>query len=193
VSEVRVVPVDTVPWTDVEQVFGTRGDPSTCWCQFFKMSGPEFAQASRELCRPLLEQQVRTLDPPPGVIAYLDDEPVGWCAVEPRPHYQRVIGSVHVERAGALPLDDESIWAVTCFVVRVGFRRRGVGGALLAGAVDQARAHGAASIEGYPMDTEGEKKSSADLYHGTVTLFTNAGFEVIARTAPHRALVRLEL
>ena len=192
-SDVRIVSVDQAPWADVEQVFGTRGDPSTCWCQFFKMTGAEFAKASRELCRPLLEHQVATLTPPPGVIAYLDDEPVGWCAVEPRPHYQRVIGSVHVEKAGALPLDDEAIWAVTCFVVRVGFRRRGIGGALLAGAVDAARSQGARQIEGYPTDTGGDRKSAADLYHGTVTLFTNAGFRLIAETAPHRALVRLDL
>jgi GNAT superfamily N-acetyltransferase len=82
------------------------------------------------------------------------------------------------------------VWAVTCFVVRVGHRRRGVASALLDGAVDLARRHGAAVVEGYPVDTSARKASSAELYHGPLSVFGAAGFTEVARPSPARAVVR---
>ena len=49
-------------------------------------------------------------------------------------------------------------------------------------------------IEGYPVDADArEKSSSAELYHGTVSLFESARFTVVSRPTPSRALMRLEL
>ncbi|MFD1150327.1 hypothetical protein [Saccharothrix hoggarensis] len=62
---------------------------------------------------------------------------------------------------------------------------------LLEHAVRFAREHGARAVEGYPVERGGAKKSSGDLYHGTVGMFTDAGFEVVERRGPSRALVRL--
>lgn len=193
-DELRIVSVDEVPWEDVERVFGTRGDPATCWCQFFKRPGGDW-NADVDGCRTDLAHQVAESDPPPGVIAYLGDEAVGWCAVEPRTNYSRLLASRVVEGSDE-PLDDASVWAVTCFVVRVGYRRRGVGAALLAGARDQAARLGARVIEGYPMDVaeiagSGRRVSSADLYHGTLSQFLAAGFEVVSRPSPRRAVVHI--
>ncbi|MCP2032573.1 GNAT superfamily N-acetyltransferase [Okibacterium sp. HSC-33S16] len=191
-SNIRVVSVADTPWQDVQAVFGTRGDPSTCWCQFFKMNKADWKEASRATCEPLLAEQVRELDPPPGVIAYLGDEPVGWSAVEPRRNYPEL----HRTRVAADPdpADDPSIWSVTCFVVRVGFRKKGIATALLAGAIEQARAHGATVLEGYPVDpTAREKVASADLYYGIVSQFLANGFTEVSRPKPDRALMRLNL
>ena len=49
---------------------------------------------------------------------------------------------------------DDSVWAVTCFVTRAGFRKRGVSRALARAAVDFARERGARAVEGYPMTTK---------------------------------------
>ena len=190
---VRVIPVTDAPWDDVRAVFGTRGDPSTCWCQFFKVDAAVWkAQDVPFFERSLCEQvdAARGHSAGPGVLAYLDSTPVGWAAVEPRPAYPRVLTN-RVIPATAEP--DLGVWAVTCFVVRVGYRRRGVGAALLAGAVDQARAGGARVVEAYPVDTAGEKVSSADLYHGPLSSFVAAGFEITGRPVDGRAVVRLSL
>lgn len=191
---VTIVSVADAPWPDVERVFGTRGDPSTCWCQYFKLSTADWKDFDAAACKAALEEQVRTSSPPPGVIAYRGEEAVGWCAVEPRPRYgrlsrMRVVGEVSTE-----PLDDESVWAVTCFVVRVGHRRSGIAGALLQGAVEQARSLGARVLEGYPVDVSGHKKTSAaDLYQGTVSLFRSAGFDEVGRSQSGRPLMRLQV
>ena len=113
-------PIGDVPWDDVQLVFGTRGDPSRCWCQWFKLSAPEWQSSTREVCESLLRSQSDT-----GLLAYLDGEPVGWVAVEPRTHYPVVLRS-KVAKPSTEPTDATDVWSITCFVVRVGYRKRGV-------------------------------------------------------------------
>jgi GNAT superfamily N-acetyltransferase len=175
-------------WPDVVTVMGTRGDPSRCWCQFFRIAGAGWDRATAPAMRDALHGQVRG-DVPPGVLAFRDDEPVGWCAVAPRGSYAR-LGRSTVAQATD---DGPGVWAVTCFVVRVGHRRKGVASALLAGALDLAGRHGATVVEGYPVDAAARKASSAELYHGPLSVFLDAGFAEVARPSAARAVVRLTL
>ena len=197
-SEVRVVAIGEAPWDDVRTVFGTRGDPATCWCQFFKVDAAAWkAPDARVAFKRSLCEQVdaarASRSAGPGALAYLDDEPVGWVAVEPRTAYPRVLTGRTIPASAQPELDDASVWAITCFVVRVGFRRRGGGAALVRGAIDQARHGGARVVEAYPVDTGGEKVSSADLYHGALSTFMAAGFAVSGRPVAGRAVVELVL
>jgi GNAT superfamily N-acetyltransferase len=191
-SEITVEAVASVPWEDVSLVFGTRGDPWRCWCQYFKLPNREFETATPEACAGMLREQVQASSPGPGVIAYLGAEPVGWCAVEPKPAYSRLHRAKVVTEGSRQKPDDASVWAVTCFVVRVGYRRRGVAAALLRGAVAQARGAGARVVEGYPVDVALRPKApSAELYHGTASLFAAAGFVNVARVRADRAVMEL--
>ena len=71
---------------------------------------------------------------------------------------------------------DASVWAVTCFVTRAGFRRRGVSRALARAAVDFARERGARALEGYPMLTEpGKEITWGELHVGSRSIFAAAG------------------
>lgn len=203
VATVRVIPVADASWDDVRTVFGTRGDASTCWCQYFKVDAAAWkakdhgAAFQRALCEQVdAARSARRAGP--GVLAYLGSDaegwqPVGWAAVEPRPAYPRVLAGRMVPGSAHPDPDDAGIWAITCFVVRVGFRRRGIAAALLEGAVDEARRGGALAVEAYPVDTGGAKVSSADLYHGPLSAFEAAGFEITGRPSEGRAVVRLEL
>ncbi|TFC56898.1 GNAT family N-acetyltransferase [Cryobacterium sp. TMT2-15-1] len=190
--EVRVEAVASVPWEDVSQVFGTRGDPARCWCQYFKLANRDFETSTANACAGMLREQVQASSPGPGVIAYLDGEPVGWCAVEPKMAYSRLQRAKVVTEGSRQEPDDASVWAVTCFVVRVGYRRRGVAAALLRGAVAQARGGGARVVEGYQVDVALRPKApSAELYHGTMSLFAAAGFVEVARVRTDRVVMEL--
>ena len=178
---------------DVVDLFGTRGDPSWCWCQFFLTTGNDYTR-STQANRDALRAQAATR-PRPGLVAYAAGTPVGWVQVGPRPTYPRWCGNRALQQVAGDGLDDSGIWAVTCFVVKVGQRRRGVGGALLDAAVGAAREAGAHTLEGHPVDVaaRGGKAASADLYHGALTTFLAAGFAEVGRTGPARPVVRLAL
>ena len=178
---------------DVVDLFGTRGDPSWCWCQFFLTTGGSYTTSAGENRDALQVQAGRR--PRPGLLAYDDGTPVGWVQVGPRPGYPRLTGSRALTAVSGSDIDDPAVWAVTCFVTKVGHRRRGVGAALLDAAVAHARSAGAHTVEGHPVDLAARtgRPSGAELYHGVLSTFLAAGFVEVGRTGPTRPVVRLTL
>ena len=188
----RVEVHDCTPdrWPDLVAVFEGPGDPGRCWCQWF-YRGARVDRASAEGNRAALQEQVgRTV---PGVLAYLDGEPSGWCAVAPRPSYTRLARSRALAGSPADELADTRVWSVTCLVVRRPARRRGLSGPLLAGAVELARRGGATVVEGYPVDLAGGKAPAAGLYPGPLPVFLRAGFTEEGRSPQGRPVVRLSV
>jgi GNAT superfamily N-acetyltransferase len=127
-----------------------------------------------------------------GLVAFLDGEPAGWCAVEPRPAYPRMAKSMRVPWDGrSEDKDDENVWAVTCFVTRAGFRKRGITHALARAAVEDARERRARALEGYPITTKDVILS--ELHVGTIGAFQASGFTEVGRPTPRRAVMRIDL
>jgi len=182
-SGLSVVPLTPGRLDDLATVFGTRGDASWCWCRFFVTTGRDAEKA--DVNQAALHAEVREASAPIGLIAYAGAEPVGWLRLGPREDYPRL--------AEAVPGASGRLWRVTCFVVRVGHRRRGVASALLDAGIGFAREQGADVLEGQPVDTAGERKPGASLFHGTLSLFAARGFTEVARPRPGRPVVRLEL
>lgn len=190
VGPLQVAPCRSVD--DVAEVFGTRGDAAHCWCAFDRLPDAQFDVLTPDEGRDLLALELAAPGPAPGLVATLGGRPVGWCSVAPRSRFPR-LASRRTTSSPRTAADDPDVWSVTCFVVRPGFRRRGIAAALLDTAVGYARSHGAGWLEGYPSDNTGRRPAAADLYRGTLSLFTAAGFEVVAQPWPGRAIVRLEL
>ena len=146
---VRVVPANEAPWEDIAAVFGTRGASSTCFCQRYKLHpGEAFSKFPPEERAMRLREQTNAGQPgaeaTSGLVAYIGDEPVGWCAVEPRPAYFGLLRVYRTPWEGrAEDKADSSIWSVTCVLVRAGFRGRGVAYELARAAVGHARSRGA--------------------------------------------------
>ncbi len=194
---VRVVPANEASWEDLQTVMGTRGDASNCQCQFFKIRDMDWRGVPREERAARLREQADCGHPDSpttsGLVAHLDGEPVGWCAVEPRTAYLRLL-KMRTPWAGRSedPADD-GVWVVPCFQVRVGFRRMGISGALARAAVEFARERGARAIEGYPMVTEpGKEITWGELYVGPVSAFAEAGFVEVAAPSKRRRVMRVE-
>jgi GNAT superfamily N-acetyltransferase len=195
-SPIEVRPANEARWEDVEAVFGTRGDPARCWCQRYKMAPKEsWANVGPDALAARLREQADCGGPDRaatcGLVAYLDGEPAGWCAVEPRANLGRLRRDARVPWEGRdEDKADPMVWAVTCFVTCAGYRRRGIGRALAAAAVEHARACGARAVEAYPMTTA--RALLGELHPGLITTFEAAGFVEIGRPTGRRAVVRID-
>ena len=125
-------------------------------------------------------------------MAYLGDEPVGWCAVEPRPAFHGLLRPtfrIHWEGRDE-DREDESVWAITCLFARAGYRKRGIARALAAAAVEHARAQGAAAVEAYPIIDK--NVLSEELHVGTESVFADAGLTVVSHPSKRRLVMRLD-
>ncbi len=179
-------------WDDVQHALTGGGDGASCQCIWPMLSNKDWNDTTTPQRTEMLRDEIQA-GPPPGLIAYADGEAAGWIRIGPRTTQQRVPRTRMIAAASTEPFDDESVWAVTCFVVRREHRGSGITLELLRAAVDLARRSGARLIEGYPVDTRGEKQRTNDLFHGTLTTFLAAGFEERAEMKPGRTLVALEL
>jgi len=194
---VEILPATIDLWDQLADLFARRGGPDTpfCWCIFWRLRSKDFSEATpavnRERLRGLVEQ-----GPPPGLVAIEDGRAIGWVGLAPRAEYQRI------ERSRVIPrVEGPDPWVVSCFVVSLDARGRGVASALLAAAVDHARVAGAAALEGYPIDparVEGGRVRDTGAYVGTRSMFERAGFGIVARTSSKsggapRVVARLDL
>jgi GNAT superfamily N-acetyltransferase len=129
----------------------------------------------------------------PGMVAFVGDQPVGWLGFGPRARMGRL------QRSRTIPVvDDVPVWSIVCFAIRVGFRRKGVSRALLAGAIDHARSAGVPALEAYPVDPGDSRVDVAFGYVGFTPMFEAAGFHRVVQTDARsdrrpRWLMRLDL
>lgn len=193
-------PITTTPatperWPDIEVLFAH----THCWCQYWRVSASAYGRTSKDQLAERLAERRNALrkqldqPTPPGVIAYIDDQVAGWCGLGPRHDMKRLV------RSRTIPsVDDRPVWAILCFLVRPGYRRRGVARALLRGVIECARSYGAPALEAYPVDPGGERINTASAYVGTCAMFEQEGFQRLVETSTRSAglprwLMRLEL
>ncbi|HUF01323.1 MAG TPA: GNAT family N-acetyltransferase [Gaiellaceae bacterium] len=186
---IEVHPATAERWPDVVDLFerkGPRGGaPQTdgCWCQFWRLRGSAHWDGHGAGNRAALEEEIRG-GAEPGLLAYLDGIPVGWCRAGPRESFARLDHSRKLAR-----VDDEETWSAVCFYVHPAAKRRGVAAALLQAATARAAAHGGEFLEGYPVRTG---HPNIDAYTGYLPMFVAAGFEQV-RDAGRRVVVRRRL
>jgi GNAT superfamily N-acetyltransferase len=172
--------------SDLDELFGSNGALSECWCMWNRLSGAEFQDRRYEPNREALRANLAG-GHEFGVLAYEGDTPVGWAALAPRSEYAR-LGRSPITK----PVDDEDVWSITCFVVASNHRGRGVATALLEGAEQRARELGAAILEGYPVASDVRLDATA-AWHGLESMFRSAGFREVARRRPARPIYRKHL
>jgi hypothetical protein len=69
-------------WPALEELFGKLGACNGCWCMYWRIC-PAYRKQDREVNKAAFRQIVGH-GPPPGLIAFDGEVPVGWCQLTPR-------------------------------------------------------------------------------------------------------------
>jgi len=196
-DRVTVVPANEATCEDLIAVLGTSDYSGRCHCQRLKVAGWIWRDSTQLERTAGLLSQTACGDPDAkttsGMVAYLDGEPVGWVAVKPRTAYPK-LRTARIPWSGRTEdKDDDTVWAVTCFVVRKGYRGRGLTYLLARAVVGFARERGARAIEAYPMITEpGKEITWGELNVGARQVFEEAGFREVSHPTPRRVVMRID-
>lgn len=181
---IKVRPLTSKNWRDLETLFGPKGACAGCWCMYWRLKRSVWDKQKGEKNRQALKEIVES-GAPAGVLAYEGNKPVGWCAVAPRANF------ITLENSRVLkPVDDQPVWSVPCFFVAKEHRRSGITAQLLQGAVEYAQKRGAKVVEGYPQDPTTENMADVFAWTGFASAFKKAGFVEVARRSRTRPIMR---
>jgi GNAT superfamily N-acetyltransferase len=185
-EEIKFAELTHDKWDDIEKLFGPKGACAGCWCMWWKLSKSQFEKQKGEKNKKAFKKIVHS-NHVPGIIAYYKNEPIGWCAIEPRASFKRLKTSRILQ-----PVDKQQVWSIVCFFIKKEFRRKGVSAELIKAAVKFAQKRKAKIIEGYPLDlSEKEDYPDTFAYHGTMSSFEAAGFKEVLRRSDTRPIMRL--
>ena len=121
----------------------------------------------------------------PGILGFVDQQPVAWCSVAPRETFPALQRSRILKR-----VDDQPVWSISCFFVRNDHRRMGVSTCMAAAAVDYVKINGGRLVEAYPVEPKKGRTAPAFAWTGLAAAFRNAGFVQCARRSETRPIMR---
>jgi len=175
-------------WSDFEALFGERGACGGCWCMLWRLSRKQF-EAQKGDGNKRAMQAIVDAGEVPGLLAYHEKKPVGWCAVAPRTTYSALSRSRVLKN-----VDDRKCWSIACLYIEKSYRKKGVATELLRAAGEYARSRGAELMEGYPVEPKPDKDiPPAFAWTGIPSAFSRAGFKEVLRRSPTRPIMRKEL
>ena len=183
---VSFYPLTPPRWGDLETLFGEHGAYSGCWCMWWRLTSAQFSSQTGLQKKRALKAIVDSGEVP-GILAYSQGRPAGWCSLGSRGQFGRIERSPVLRRA-----DDEAVWSIVCYYVDKRFRRQGLMQLLTVAAIDYAKTRGAGIVEAYPSEREGPFKGTA-AYTGVSSVFRGLGFVEVLRRTPHAPILRYYL
>jgi hypothetical protein len=170
-------------WPALLDLFGKSGACNGCWCMYWRI-GSDYRQRSRDANKKAFRKLVER-GPPPGLLAFDGAVAVGWCQLTPRDALTWLNRTWRLGRVDAAP-----VWSLSCFYIRIGYRRRGVTSVLIRAALTAAKQAKAPALEAYPLDATKTPSASGT---GYATTFARAGFKTVASHVPARPIMRHDL
>jgi GNAT superfamily N-acetyltransferase len=181
-----VRPLSPKDWPVIERLFGDNGACGGCWCMWWRVpqGGKTWEVAKGEKNRAAFRRLVKA-GKVHGVLAFVQEEPVGWCCFGPRSTFPRI------QRVRALQRDTpDTTWSVVCFYIPSRWRGKGVATKLVKAATERAFALGAKEVEGFPVVPKKapDKIPAAFAWTGVPALFEAAGYEEMDRPNASRPI-----
>lgn len=171
-------------WSDFETLFGPRGACGGCWCMWYRLKRSEFEKQKGGGNKKAMKSLIDSGNAP-GILAYLDGKPVGWCSLAPRKEFSTLKRSRILK-----PIDEEPVWSIICFFVEKSHRRKGLNIALLTAAIDFAKQRGAKILEGYPVEPKKNPMPDVFAFYGLASAYKKAGFKECLRRSETRPIMR---
>jgi len=186
--ELSFKPLNIEQWDDFVSLFGERGACGGCWCMLWRLTRKQY-ESQKGVGNKLAMKAIVDSGEVPGILAYRNTEPIGWCAIAPRSTYSFLSRSRILQ-----PIDDRTCWSVACLFIQKSYRKKGVSTELLRAASEHAKSQGAELVEGYPVEPKSDKNiPPAFAWTGIPTAFIRAGFKEVMRRSPTRPIMRKEL
>ncbi|MCR2763396.1 GNAT family N-acetyltransferase [Microbacterium sp. zg.B48] len=191
----RIVPANEASWEDLQAIL--TGPARRCQCQRQRLGDHDWWHLPESERGAILRAETHCDDPRAtetiGIVAYVDGDPAGWCAVDARGVFGRLRGSPVPWKDRDEDKEDESVWAIACLIVAKEHRHQGLTYPLVAAAVEYARARGAKAVEGYPLLTGGKQVIWDEMSVGAVGPFLAAGLAEISHPTKRRLVMRVDL
>mgnify|MGYP003977957557 CR=1 FL=1 len=183
-STISVVPLTKDRWEDFKTLMGPKGGCGGCWCMLWRQTKTDFEKNTGDGNLNKMKTLVAG-NALPGLLAYSEEQPIGWISVAPRENY------VRLEKSRVLkPLDDQPGWSVSCFMIDKSYRRQGIAAVMLKVACDFVQEQGGIIIEGYPIAPKKDPYPAVYAWTGFESVFKRAGFSEVARRSETRPIMR---
>lgn len=183
-DDLTIRPLTPDIWSDFEKLFGPKGAYGGCWCMWWRLTRSEFEKGQGEGNRQAMKALVHS-GIIPGLIAYRNNEPCGWCSVASREHFQRLERSRVLKR-----INDEPVWSMVCFFVHRKYRDHGLGEKLIRGAIEFVKSRGGHIIEAYPTPSRENKLPPVLSFMGIQKILERIGFKEVHRPSQSKIIMR---
>jgi GNAT superfamily N-acetyltransferase len=184
IEDLILRPLTSKTWNDFELLFGPKGAYGGCWCMWWRIPRKEFeagqGQRNHDAMKAIVESGKI-----PGLIAYKNDVPCGWCSVAPREHYATIERSRVLKR-----LDDQPVWSLVCFFIDKKFRGLCLNEKLIRAAVQYVKSQGGKIIEAYPANIHKKNMSPVSTFTGIPSILEKVGFKEVGRPSNSKIIMR---
>jgi GNAT superfamily N-acetyltransferase len=184
IEDITIKPLTPAVWDDFVTLFGDRGASGGCWCMWWRQSRKEYESNKGNRNKQHMKALVGSGETP-GLLAYCEGVPCGWCAVSPREGLFRLEKSRVLKR-----IDEQPVWSIVCFYIDRKYRGSGLGAKLVLGATEFVKSKGGKIIEAYPSVIKAGRTASSDIYTGLPQIFEQAGFKKVFQPSQTKLVMR---
>ena len=186
-TDYEVKPLGPDTWDAFEQLAGRHnGVWNGCWCTWFHTFYADKEKGRTAESNRGLKERLVNEGRAHAALVFDGAEAVAWCQYGTPQELPNIYHRKEYE-AGLDRLPD---YRLTCFFVDKKYRREGMAGVALRGALDLIAQAGGGVVEAYPQDTDGQKVSATFLYSATRSLFEQAGFSYVRSKGKNHCVMR---
>lgn len=186
-SKITCKPVTMNEWQDLETLFNENYITRGCWCMYWRIKRSLFNKQLGKANKRAMKKLI-ALGEVPGILAYYDGNPIGWCSIAPREAYATLERSRVLKR-----VDDLPVWSIVCFDIAKEFQHAGLMAVLIKVAIAYAKKNGARIVEAYPLIPEKSRSPKWEAYTGIITTFRRLGFKKVLQRSRIRPIMRFHI